>query len=75
MTERKITTRRHNTLHIPTHEEFHKNFGGIIYQSDFNTDYRGKDNTNGSTIAARIESDHRREIKLRRGEKCNYGRK
>lgn len=42
----------------------HIHFGGIIYPSDFNTDYRGKDNTNGSTIAARIESDFRREKKL-----------
>lgn len=32
-------------------------FGGIIYPSDFNTDYRGKDNTNGSKIASRILND------------------
>ena len=32
-------------------------FGGIIYPSDFNTDYRGKDNTNGSQIASRILCD------------------
>ena len=42
----------------------HRHFGGLIYQSDFNTDYRGKDNTNGSTIASRIESDFRWEQKL-----------
>ncbi len=36
----------------------HSTFGGIIYQSDFETDYRGKDNKNGSTIAQRIVSDH-----------------
>lgn len=42
----------------------HIHFGGVIYPSDFNTDYRGKDNINGSTIAARIESDFRREKKL-----------
>ena len=35
----------------------HTTFGGIIYPSDFNTDYRGKDNTNGSFIAQRIISD------------------
>ena len=29
-------------------------FGGLIYPSDFNTDYRGKDNNNGSQIASRI---------------------
>ena len=42
----------------------HRHFGGLIYQSDFNTDYRGKNNTNGSTIASRIESDMRWEQKL-----------
>lgn len=42
----------------------HIHFGGKIYFSDFNTDYRGKDNINGSSIAARIESDMRWEQKL-----------
>lgn len=75
MIETKTTTWNHNNLHIPTREEFHRNFGGIIYQSDFNTDYRGKDNTNGSIIAARIESDYRHFTKLRKEVKYNYGRK
>lgn len=44
----------------------HRHFGGIIYQSDFNTDYRGNDNTNGSIVASRIESDFKREHKLRK---------
>ncbi len=35
----------------------HSTFGGIIYQSDFETYYRGKDNNNGSSIAQRIVSD------------------
>lgn len=47
-----------------TFDKKHIHFGGIIYPSDFNTDYRGKDNTNGSTIASRIESDFRWEKKL-----------
>ncbi len=34
-----------------------RKFGGIIYPSDFNTDYRGKNNTDGSLIAKRILSD------------------
>lgn len=34
-------------------------FGGILYPSDFNTEYRGKINTGGSTTARRILSDHR----------------
>lgn len=32
-------------------------FGGHIYSSDFNTDNRGKNNTNGSPIAHRIFND------------------
>lgn len=47
-----------------TFDKEHRHFGGFIYQSDFNTDYRGDDNINGSTIASRIESDFRREKKL-----------
>lgn len=39
----------------------HRHFGGMIYQSDFSTDYRGKNNTKGSGIASRIEHDLRRE--------------
>lgn len=39
----------------------HTKFGGLIYPSDFNTEYRGKDNANGSPIASRIENDFRRE--------------
>ncbi len=35
----------------------HSTFGGLIFQSDFETDYRGKDNNNGSAIAQRIVSD------------------
>lgn len=46
------------------YEVDHTKFGGIIYQVDFNTNYRGKDNINGSQIASRIESDRQREEKL-----------
>ena len=49
MTETFYKTENYNT--DPTR------FGGIIYYSDFNTDFRGKDNTNGSEIAKRIISD------------------
>jgi len=57
------------------YEVDHTKFGGIIYQSDFNTDYRGMDNTNGSQIASRIESDRRREEKLWKKERNkNYGK-
>lgn len=37
----------------------HCTFGGFIYYSDFNTDYRKKNANNGSTIAQRIISDKR----------------
>lgn len=46
-----------------TFDKKHIHFGGVIYPSDYNTDYRGKDNY-GSSIAARIESDFRREKKI-----------
>lgn len=52
-----------------TFDREHIHFGGMIYSSDFNTDYRGKDNTNGSSIAARIESDFRREKKMLKNER------
>lgn len=34
-------------------------FGGLIYLSDFETEYRGKTKTTGSNIASRILSDWR----------------
>ncbi len=58
-----------------TFDKEHRHFGGLIYQSDFNTDYRGKDNTNGSIIASRIECDFRREKKLYEYETQSYVRK
>ena len=53
-----------------------RHFGGIIYPSDFNTDYRGKNNINGSTIASRIMSDWNWDAKLSRcyKEKIQYGK-
>lgn len=49
----------------------HRHFGGLILPSDFNTDYRGKDNTKGSTVAQRIESDFRLEYSLRKNQTIN----
>lgn len=43
----------------------HVHLGGKIYQSDFNTEYRGKNNTNGSAIAARIAADFKWEEKYK----------
>lgn len=47
-----------------TFDKQHRHLGGIIYNSDFNTDYRGNDTPNGSFIAARIASDFNWEKKL-----------
>ena len=49
-----------------TFDKEHIHFGGRIYPSDFNTDYRGDDRKIGesSSIAARIESDFNWEKKL-----------
>lgn len=44
----------------------HTTFGGLIYSSDFNTDYRGKNNTYGSPIANRISSDKQFDYQCRK---------
>lgn len=44
----------------------HSAFGGYIYLSDFETDYRGKNNNHGSIIAQRIASDLRFDEQCRR---------
>lgn len=54
-----MTRSNYYTTEIFDKKHFH--FGGVIYSSDFNTDYRGDDNTHGSTIANRIASDFRWE--------------
>ncbi len=61
-------------LRTETFDKEHIHFGGVIYSSDFNTDYRGNDNTNGSTIASRIESDFRREKKMKEALSNTYGK-
>lgn len=43
-------------------------FSGLINLSDFETDYRGKDNTNGSTIAQRIVTDWRFDEQCRKNK-------
>lgn len=54
-----------------TYEVNHTTFGGIICSSDFNTDYRGKDNTNGSPIAKRIASDEKFDQQCRKNKLYN----
>ena len=52
-----VNSQNHNTLHIPSREEFHKRYGGEIRGYDFCTDYYpisiGQDK--GSRIAEQIE--------------------
>lgn len=42
-----------------TYKVNHNQFGGFVYPSDFNTDHRGKERTNGSSIAIRIANDNK----------------
>lgn len=49
-------------------------FGGLIHYSDFNTDFRGKDNTNGSEIARRIMSDRKFDMQCKRNIENNKSR-
>lgn len=66
MTETFYKTGNYNT--DPTR------FGGIIYYSDFNTDFREKDNTNGSEIARRIMSDRKFDMQCKRNIENNKTR-
>ena len=53
------------------YEADHTKFGGIIYPSDFNTDYRGKDTLNGSYIAERILDDREFDRRCRMNRENN----
>lgn len=65
MTETKIQPEKHNTLRIPSREEFHRHYGGMLYESDFSTEHPLKyKESNGSAIASKIDEDCRREYKL-----------
>lgn len=56
MTERKTTYCYKHKTPILSREETHKTFGGLIYESDFETDYGGK-NYKRSQVASRIVTD------------------
>ena len=70
----ETNSENHNTLHIPSREEFHRRFGGRVYECDFNTEYNHSSST-GSKYAARIISDYRREDKLYREQLLMKGNK
>ncbi|MBT9778857.1 hypothetical protein GPL15_20465 [Clostridium sp. MCC353] len=42
-----------------TREERHRTFGGFLYESDFNTEYKGNASETGSVMANRIASNMR----------------
>lgn len=52
------------------YEVDHTKFGGLIYPSDFDTNYRGKDNTYGSSIAMRIISDRKFDDQCKKNKEC-----
>lgn len=54
-----------NFYRTGTYKSSHSTFGGRIYLSDFETDYRGKNNYE-SPIAQRIASDHKFDDRCRR---------
>lgn len=50
-------------------------FGGLIYYSDFNTNFRNEDNTKkGSEIARRIMSDRKFDMQCKRNIENNKSR-
>lgn len=62
-TETKL--KNHNTLRIPSREEFHRHYGGALYESDFCTCHPVSFRINkGSVIADKIMTDLYRERKL-----------
>jgi len=54
-----------------THKIDNSTFGGVICFSDFNTNYRGKENIGGSFIASRIVADWKFDKKCRENRESN----
>ena len=55
-----------------TFDKEHRHLGGIVYSSDFNTEFRNDNTKSGSIIAQLIEYDFRREKKLYEQRKENW---
>ena len=61
-THNQTPSNQHTTLpSYPTREQLHRTFGGIIYSSDFETNFTGH-TASESFIARRIECDASREM-------------
>lgn len=70
-----VNSQNHNTLHIPSREEFHKRYGGEIHGYDFCTDYCPISGGNtGSRIADQIMRERNNEDKLYMGTVANRER-
>lgn len=63
--ETQTKLKNHDTLRIPSREEFHRYYGGNVHESEFCTCYPVSFGiNNGSVIAGKIASDLHRERKL-----------
>lgn len=63
--ETETRSKNHSTLRIPSREEFHRHYGGKLYESDFCTYY----SVSLETIAGKIMVDlyeERKDIKKAR---------
>lgn len=47
-------TKKHNTLHIPSREEFHRYASNTLSEADFCTDYPGRDGYQVNKAASAI---------------------
>lgn len=63
--ETETRSKSHSTLRIPSRDEFHRHYGGALYESDFCTYHPVSFGiNNGSVIADKIMTDLYRERKL-----------
>lgn len=63
--ETETKSKNHSTLRIPSRDEFHRHYGGALYESDFCTCRPISFGTSsGSVIANKIASELYRERQL-----------
>lgn len=62
--ETETKSKNHSTLRIPSREEFHRHYGGKLYESDFCTCYP----ISLETIAGKIMADLYEERKERQSK-------
>ena len=67
--ETETKSKNHNTLRIPSRDEFHRHYGGKLYESDFCTYY----SVSLETISGKIMADlyeERKDTKRARERQC-----